>query len=118
MSRFRKMTGAEDATITEEVPVAALAVANVEVPVAAVSAATEVQHQEAAVSAQEKKVGLAAEANQEVRQQADPRLNVRPEDQTPLELLFLTVHQGVPKDHRMLQEKEDRERANIYLLIF
>jgi len=123
---------AEDAIITEEVPVE-VSVVREEVLVVAVSVATEVQHQEAVVSAREKKVvfqtehhvkvDLEEEANLEVHQHQDVKVDFHrtalQEDQMLQDLeVFQTEHHVVLKVHQMHQEKEDQEKANIHLLIF
>ena len=127
------MTVAEDAITTEEILVVVSAVKEKvseaeEVQVAAVSVATEVQHQEAADSVQEKKVvfqiehhakaDLEEEANQEVQHhqdvKADFHLIAHQEDLKLLEAkVSQTEHHAVLKVHPMHQEKEDREKANI-----
>lgn len=134
MLKFLKMTVAEDVITTEEVPVAVSVVkekASVaeEVLVVAVSEATEVQLQEAADSDQEKKVVfqtehhvkavLAEEANQEVQLHQDVKVDFHPialqEDLTLQEQkVSQTEHHAVLKVHRMLQEKEDQEKANTF----
>ena len=123
---------AEDAITTGEAQVAVSAanekaLVAEEVLLAAVSDPTEVQHLEAADSDQEKKVvltvllakaDLVAEAKPEVHQhqdvKADFHQNAHHEDQK----IPQTERQDVLKVHRMHQEKEDQEKANIHLLIF
>lgn len=119
---------AEDATTTEEVPVAvseakekALAAEEVQVEV---SVATEVQLQEAADSDPNAKVVFqtvrhvkadsAEEAKQEVPQLQDAKADSHQEEQK----VSQTEHHAVRKVHPMHQEKEDQEKANIHLLIF
>mgnify|MGYP003492738001 CR=1 FL=1 len=131
------MTVAEDAITTEEVLVVVSvvkekALAVEEVQVAAVSVATEVQHQEAADSVQEKKVvfqierhvkaDLEAEANQEVQHHQDVKADFHPiAHQEDLKLqeakVSQTEHLVVLKVHPMHQEKEDREEAKFLTLI-
>jgi hypothetical protein len=131
------MTVAEDAITTEEILVVvsaeAKALAAEEVLAVAVSVATEVQRQEAAVLDQEEKVvfqielpvkaDLEEEANQEVQHhqdvKADFHLIAHQEDLKLLEAkVSQTEHHAVLKAPPMRQEKEDQEKANIYLLIF
>ena len=128
------MTVVEDVITTEEALVAEeVLVAKEEVLAVAVSAAIEVQRREAVVLDLEKKVDFqtehlvkvvsAEEANQEVHQLQEEKADFHPNALLDVQMHldqadFLKERQDAQKVLQIHLEKEDRERANSFLLIF
>ena len=104
----------EDAITTEEVQVVLVLAEKDVLQAEAVSEATETQRQEAVV--------LVEEANREVHQRQDVKVDFHQialqEDRKVQATVSHREHQDVLKVHLIHQEKEDQEEANIHLLIF